>query len=46
MSEPSNILLEPCHHICLCEGCQNKTIDNKCPICQHEIMDRIKVYIT
>jgi len=36
MDEPSNVLILPCRHLCLCEDCSRSLISNqnKCPICR------------
>lgn len=38
-----DILFTPCNHICICEECSNKKIDN-CIICKSVIQNKNKVY--
>ena len=34
LSAPSNILFTDCGHLCICENCDNKLIETKCPMCR------------
>lgn len=43
----SVILLRPCNHLCLCEGCSKEEaglLQEKCPICRETILDSFNYY--
>ena len=42
MSNPKNVILEPCYHFSICEECLKNF--NKCPICRKEIELYYKIY--
>lgn len=39
LDAPPSVLLQPCKHVCLCSGCEEKlrTVDHCCPICRSPI---------
>ena len=37
LSNPSNIIFTDCGHLCICEACNEKLTELKCPICRTEI---------
>lgn len=38
------VLLLPCRHLCLCEGCSQKKDLSICPLCRRGIAQKIGVY--
>lgn len=45
LSEPSDHILLPCGHICVCGDCVG-TLENRCPICTKPVASRQKVYFS
>lgn len=47
MSESRNMVLFPCRHMCLCEGCCSRVLSDRrqCPLCRMEVTDTVKVYL-
>ncbi|KAI4494190.1 hypothetical protein M0802_009059 [Mischocyttarus mexicanus] len=43
-SNPREIILLPCGHVCLCEDCANDIVD-QCPICREKIAQKAAAYI-
>ena len=41
---PRNILTLPCGHLCLCVRCSERV--DKCPICEKEIRQTVKTYLS
>ena len=39
-----SVVLLPCRHMCLCEGCSNNAQVQFCPLCRRPIAHRISVY--
>ena len=37
LSNPSNIIFTDCGHLCICDSCNEKLTELKCPICRTEI---------
>ena len=37
LSSPSNILFTNCGHLCICENCDNKLSEAKCPLCRTKV---------
>ncbi len=44
-SNPKNIILRPCNHVCLCEDCVKRLRGGKCPMCQSKYGAAEKLYI-
>ena len=46
LSEESTIVIIPCGHLCLCNLCGDKFLDNrdKCPICRVKVSSKLRVY--
>jgi len=44
IEEITNALLEPCNHLCVCEGCANRLTN--CPICRAKIENVKKIFIS
>jgi hypothetical protein len=44
MDAPSNMIISPCMHLCLCAVCANGTNFDKCPKCRGRIECVKKVY--
>ena len=44
----ANVMFTSCCHICLCEECAKEVMEkeSKCPRCQVEFKDYIKVYVS
>lgn len=42
LDQPKSIVLLPCGHICVCEGC-GKSVQ-QCPLCRENVQGRSKVY--
>lgn len=44
-----NMLLEPCHHVCFCEACEQSLrtsgIETACPICRQRYRNAHKIYL-
>jgi len=47
LKEKKAIIFLPCKHVCTCNECSNKLlrVDNKCPLCQIRIEQRIEPYL-
>ncbi|XP_016989214.1 mitochondrial E3 ubiquitin protein ligase 1-like [Drosophila rhopaloa] len=43
-SNPKEIILLPCGHVCLCEDCSQK-ISNTCPVCRGKIVSKAAAFI-
>lgn len=44
MSEPCNMIMVPCGHLCMCSGCSDMIAtkgNGKCPICRAAVITRI-----
>ena len=37
LTSPSNILFTDCGHLCICENCDSKLSETKCPLCRTEV---------
>ena len=48
MDKPKDTVFIPCGHVCSCEECGEKIIEDSkiCPICKSVISSKHKVYIT
>lgn len=49
MENNTNILIEPCGHICTCEQCINMILQSKnkkCPVCRVDITNTVKAYLS
>ena len=46
-SEDREMILKPCNHICVCQNCCKRIIQesNKCPFCQNRIIQRERIYL-
>ena len=46
-SEDREMILKPCNHICVCQNCCKRIIQesNKCPFCQNQIIQRERIYL-
>ena len=46
-SEDRQMILKPCNHICLCQNCCTRIIQdsNKCPFCQSRIIKSERIYL-
>ena len=45
MDKPKNIMLKPCNHVCMCEGCSKNLVTKKCPICNQAFHTMERLYI-
>lgn len=51
LSNPSNVVLVPCNHLCMCQECNNRTKQQdglhnvKCPICRKPVETDKKILI-
>lgn len=45
ITNPKNILIYPCNHICFCLDCYNSSNITHCPICRQSINVVAKVYL-
>lgn len=43
-TNPFEIALLPCGHVCLCEDCSDK-IDDKCPVCRSNVETKTAVFL-
>jgi len=41
LDEECGMVMVPCGHLCLCDGCSIQYKDNKCPMCRSNILARI-----
>ena len=41
------MILKPCNHICVCQNCCKRIIQdsNKCPFCQNRIIESERIYL-
>jgi hypothetical protein len=46
MDNQRNILLDSCHHVCMCNKCYDKLQVKSCPICKKNIDKIIPVYLS
>ena len=56
LTNPLEMLLKPCGHICLCHQCLTLLLNNsygqpsssqpKCPICREDVIDSERVYLS
>ena len=45
LTEPKNVMVEPCAHLCICKGCaQLGPLESKCPLCRTHITAFRTVY--
>ena len=46
-SENREMILKPCKHICVCQNCCTRIIQdfNKCPFCQKRIIQSERIYL-
>jgi len=42
LNRSANVALDPCGHLCVCEGCADSLVD--CPMCRSRIGKRLRVY--
>lgn len=42
---PRNVIFKPCLHLEVCSVCFDKLPDKKCPLCKHEVEERVNVYV-
>jgi len=45
MNNMIDVIIEPCHHICICNECVKKLSKNECPCCNHVIKEVKNIYI-
>ena len=45
LTNPRNILLKPCKHLCLCNVCYKELSSRKCPICRKNIESYVEIFI-
>jgi len=45
MTMESNMLLGPCNHLCVCQGCGSSPTIHTCPVCRVSIRNRTVVYL-
>jgi hypothetical protein len=45
MDNEREIALTPCGHRCLCPGCAERLEKPRCPICQAEVVSKIKIFL-
>ena len=45
LSEESNTVFQPCHHISCCSSCAHRLDNARCPVCRAPINDVLPVYI-
>jgi hypothetical protein len=38
------VLLLPCRHLCLCQGCSHKHELPSCPVCRTHVVERMRIY--
>ena len=41
---PRAVLLQPCHHLCLCRDCAARVAE--CPMCRAAIRRRVNVFLS
>eukprot|EP01084_Bolivina_argentea_P094454 169797_1 len=46
LDKGQEMMFEPCHHLLMCQECANKLPNNKCPVCQTKIRNKIMVFRT
>lgn len=46
MNNQIDILLKPCHHICMCNDCYNKIEKKNCPCCNNNIKYVKNIYVS
>ena len=44
MNAEKTVVLVPCGHLCICEGCAQK-IAGACPICRAEVVSHVRAYL-
>lgn len=44
MDAPMQVILIPCHHICVCQACSTH-LNSKCPVCRMDIQKVETVFI-
>lgn len=44
LSEPKNILLLPCRHLCLCKDCSLHPKLTACPVCRQNIQNKMDIF--
>jgi hypothetical protein len=42
----STIMYDKCHHVCMCEACDNKYNSNRCPICSQVSAEKVKLFFS
>ena len=43
LDSPMEMMLEPCHHVCLCAACALRMSD--CPVCRAKVARRVRLYM-
>ena len=44
LDKPRNMMITPCNHLCLCQGCAH-TATNECPLCRGPVGSVEQVYL-
>ena len=40
-----NVVLSPCNHLCVCSKCSSNHFLQRCPLCNADIVSKLKVYV-